>query len=77
MDAYEKIIKTMREEGNRTPSPVPKLATMTGSRSCKLGTMDLDEDDLLFCVRNLEVGDKVVVYRISNDKFVIIAKVVE
>lgn len=76
MDAYEKIIKTMREEGNRNPSPVPKLATMTGSRSCKLGTMELTEEDLLFCVGNLEAGDRVVIYRISNDKFVIIAKVV-
>ena len=76
MDAYEKIIKTMREEGNRDPSPVPKLATMTGERSCKLGTLNLNEDDLLFCVRNLEAGDKVVVYRITNDKYVIIAKVV-
>ena len=77
MDAYEKIIKTMREEGNRDPQPVPKLATMTGERTCKLGTLDLVEDDLLFCVRNLEAGDKVVVYRITNDKYVIIAKVVE
>ena len=76
MDAYEKIIKTMREEGNRDPSPVPKLATMTGERSCKLGTLNLNEDDLLFCVNNLEAGDKVVVYRITNDKYVIIAKVV-
>lgn len=76
MDAYEKIIKTMREEGNRNPSPVPKLATMTGSRSCKLGTMELTEEDLLFCVSNLKAGDRVVVYRISNEKFVIIAKVV-
>ncbi len=76
MDAYEKIIKTMREEGNRNPSPVPKLATMTGSRSCKLGTMELTEEDLLFCVTNLKAGDRVVVYRISNEKFLIIAKVV-
>lgn len=76
MDAYEKIIKTMREEGRRNPSPVPQLATMTGARTCKLGTLDLDEDDLLFCVNNLEAGDRVVVYRITNDKFVIIAKVV-
>ena len=76
MDAYEKIIKTMREESKRDPQPVPKLATMTGERSCKLGTLNLNEDDLLFCVRNLEAGDKVVVYRITNDKYVIIAKVV-
>ncbi len=76
MDAYEKLIKTMREEGNRNPSPVPKLATMTGSRSCKLGTMELEADDLLFCVGNLKEGDRVVVCRISNDKYVVLGKVV-
>ena len=76
MDAYEKIINTMRSEGNRDPSPVPKLATMTSSCTCKLGTLDLDADDLLFCVNNLEAGDKVVVHRITKDKYVIIAKVV-
>lgn len=76
MDAYEKIIKTMRDEGNRNPAPVLQLATMTGSRSCKLGTMELDADDLLSCVGNLKAGDRVVIYRISNDKYVILGKVV-
>ena len=76
MDAYEKIIKTMRDEGNRNPAPVLQLATMTGSRSCKLGTMELDADDLLFCAGNLKAGDKVVVYRISEEKYILIAKVV-
>ena len=75
MNAYEKIIKTMRAEGNKNPAPVLQLATMTSERSCKLGTMELDADDLLFCVY-AEAGDRVVIYRISNDKYVVLGRVV-
>lgn len=81
MDAYEKLIKTIRNEGNRSRDLYPiKLATMTAAKTCTIGTLELDEDDLLVSehlVGKLKKGDSVILARVSSDKFVIIEKVVD
>lgn len=78
MNAYEKLIKTMRSEADRKNDPYPlKIATMTASDSCMLGSLELDSDDLLIASHlSLSEGDQVVISQISEELFVIIEKVV-
>lgn len=80
MNAYEKLIMTMRSEGNRSSNPYPiKLGTMTSNDACVVGSMDLDSDDLMVAEHldgKLEEGDEVLVTQISSNLFAIIEKVV-
>ena len=47
MNAYEKIIKTMRSEAGRTKQGFAlKIAEMTSPNSCKIGQIELDKDDI-------------------------------
>ena len=90
MNAYERIIKLMREQ----------VAEMTSATSCKVGDLKLDADDLLIAehITDYEIkispqsggdtrvikvhsvlkkGDVVLVYRLSDEQYVIIEKLVE
>ncbi len=80
MNGYEKLIKTIRAEANRDKKDVLQLGTMTAKKECTVGSIELDEDDLLVAEHlsgELAKGDTVLVARISEDKFIIIEKVVE
>ena len=47
MDAYEKIIKIMRNQG-AVKNPIGlQLAEMTDARSCDIGELHLEAEDLL------------------------------
>lgn len=49
MNAYEKMIKTMRAESDRHYDPFRlKVAEMTSGTTCRYANIDLDADDLLF-----------------------------
>lgn len=90
MNAYEKLIKTMRSESDRNRGAYHplKVAIMTSSNGCRYGMMDLDADDLVFadrlCIDTetgvetiLEAGDKVMIEQISELKFAVIDKLRE
>ena len=47
MNAYEKIINTMRKEGNRTEPKTLRFGTMTSYNTCKMGEIELEADDLM------------------------------
>lgn len=48
MNGYEKFIKIMRDESKRGVSvPFIGIGEMTSSDSCKIGSLELDNDDLL------------------------------
>jgi hypothetical protein len=77
MNGYEKMIKVMREQGKSSPSM--KIGTMLSGSSCLLGTLTLDEDDLMVSshLKNkLEKDDDVLLQKISDETYVIVAKVV-
>lgn len=80
MDGYEKILKLMREQGQKLNPEGLRLAEMISPRECSLGSLLLDEDDLLVASHlkgKLEKGDDVLVQKVSSDRYVIVAKVVE
>lgn len=86
MNGYEKLIKTMREEAGRNQTKYPvKIAVMTSPTTCKYGNMELDSDDLLFAEHLthsekktiLNNGDKVLIAKVSEDKFALIERLVE
>lgn len=47
MNAYERILGTMRREGQKDNTAPIQIGTMTGTKSCRVGKLPLDEDDLL------------------------------
>lgn len=110
MDAYEKIIRTMRSEGSRNNPESIRLGRMASATSCKLGNIELDADDFYVSehltkkslvelhasttgsggethshgvvddseyLQPLKAGDLVLVLKISEEKYVIIDRVVE
>lgn len=78
MDPYEKLIKTIRQEGERGKrKSAMELAQMTSSNTLMLDGMELDSDDLYFMSGlSLKKDDWVLITRISDEKFVVIGKVV-
>lgn len=81
MNGYEKMIQVIREEMSREKNDHPiRLGTMESAKSCSVGEMVLEADDLLVdeeLEKKLEAGDTVLVAEVSNTRFVIIAKVVD
>ena len=98
MDAYEKLINIMRNQG-AIKNPIGlQLAEMTGARSCDIGELHLEAEDLLISQHltdyeieielsgnkrnakiygHLKKGDVVLVQRMSDEKYVIIEKLLE
>lgn len=80
MNGYEKMLKVMREQRSDTSAYAPKIATMLSEKTCTVSGLELDEEDLLVSASlkgKLEKGDEVVVFRISEEVYVILEKVVE
>lgn len=80
MNAYEKMIMTMRNESKRSNNPKQiYLGTMTSADSCKVGSNELEADELMIVaesVGKLEADDDVILARISDSLYVILGKVV-
>ncbi len=121
MNGYERIIKMMREQGAVNNPASLQLGEMTSAKTCKIGDLKLDADDLLIAEHlteyekkvdiedkgtltaptttnaqhnhevksvtstntkikihgKLKKGDLVLVYRLSDEQYVIIEKLVE
>ena len=80
MNAYEQIIKTMRQQGATSNPKVPQLAIMTSSNSCDIGDLELEHDDLMVAdhlLGHLENGDTVLVQKLSDEKYAIIERLVD
>lgn len=78
MDPYEKMLKTIRHEGSRGKCKSPfELVQMTSSNTLTIDGMELDGDDLYF-MNGLELkkDDYVLITRISDERFVVLGKVV-
>ena len=79
MNAYEKIIKTIRAESSRGSKKEIKLGTMKSATKCMMGQIELDDEDLLINETldgELEAGDDVLIAQVSSGIYVILAKVV-
>ena len=47
VDAYEKVLMFIREQGKKVNSDTPKMAGMASNFTVKTRTLILDEEDLL------------------------------
>ena len=70
----------MREQGAVNNPKMPQLATMTSEKSCDIGDLELEHDDLLMAahlVGKLTSGDIVLVQRLNEKKYAVIERLVE
>lgn len=70
----------MREEGAANNPYTPFCAEMTDAEKCDIGDLVLDKDDLFVAEHlkgKLKKGDTVLVQRVSDERYVIIERVVE
>ena len=80
MNGYEKIIDVMRKAGSKDNPEGVQIAYMTKPTECKTERgLDLDSDDLLIAehVGTLKAGDQVALIRVSEENYLLFAKVVE
>lgn len=89
MNAYEEILGMMRNEGKKDNTAPIQIGIMTGANSCKVGKLILSGTDLRIAqhlktgyrckdsfVEPLKSGDEVAVYRISDEQYIILERLV-
>ncbi|EOS27614.1 hypothetical protein C806_00061 [Lachnospiraceae bacterium 3-1] len=76
MNTSEKMLAIMQRMG-RIENKELKRAEMLNPSQCKIGNLILDREDYLKPEgMEFEEGDTVIIYRLDETKYVIIAKVV-
>lgn len=79
MTGYEKLLTVIRKQGKQAQVNTPELAEMLSDCSLKIRELVLEKEDLL-CADHLEgklrKGDIVLIQRISEEKYVIIERVI-
>lgn len=80
MNAYEKMIRVIRKESEQSErAPALKMCEMNSGESCVMDGMTLDADDLVVSDHlqgKLKKGDLVLITKVSDETYAIIAKVV-
>lgn len=90
MNAYEEILNLMRGEGKKDNTPPIQIGEMQGEDTCKIGKLILSGNDLLIAehlktgyrcesglVSPLKRGDIVTVYRMSDEIYLILERMVK
>lgn len=85
MNGYERLIKVMRAEAQKASGGAKeqnrmRIGIMTAKNECKIDTLELDQDDLLVLdavKEDLNKGDEVLLYKLNEDTYIILGKVVE
>lgn len=76
MNAYERILEVMRNQGKKDNPESLQLARVS-NKQIILGEQKLDPEDYLIADGiSLENGDTVVIIQISDDQYIVICKVV-
>lgn len=90
MNAYEEILNIMRKEGSKgNPAPI-QIGIMDSPTECHIGELRLYEGDLLIAehlktgylkdaatfIGGLQKGDKVATYRVSDEIYIILERLV-
>lgn len=87
---YEEILGIMRNEGKKDNTAPIRIGVMADASSCRVGSLILSGGDLLVAehlktgyqkdkntfVAPLKGGDKVAVYRISDELYIILERLV-
>ncbi|MCI9428502.1 MAG: hypothetical protein HFI81_12360 [Eubacterium sp.] len=80
MNPYEEILKVMRNEGRKDNNAPIQIGVMDGEDSLRMGKLKLSGKDFLMAEHlkgKLKKGDMVAVYRHSEERYLVLAKVVE
>lgn len=91
MSGYEDIINIMREQGKKGNTAPIQIGYMESPAICALGTLKLYGSDLLVAehlktgylkgdntpAEPLKQGDKVAVYRVSDETYIILERLVD
>lgn len=79
-----RLLKIMREQGKKDNPETLVIGTMSSAKSCTVGELELDAEDLLVAEHlvtdgsRLKKGDTVVLMKLEEqDTYVILSKVVE
>lgn len=100
LNAYERIIEIMRQQGSKSNPASIQIGTMDSATTCSIGKLKLSEDDLWVAehlktgfhklvnnnipslqnddtfVKPLKAGDTVALYRISDELYIILERLV-
>lgn len=78
MNGYEKILDIMKKQARKEKEEGMRMAVVGEDAKIKVGELILDPDDYLVAesVSGFSNGDSVVVYPISDSKYIVICKVV-
>ena len=68
MNGYERIIKMMREQGAVNNPASLQLGEMTSAKTCKIGDLKLDADDLLIAQHLTDYEIKIDIESKENTK---------
>lgn len=78
VNGYETLIHVIRQEVKRNQETYKiKRGTMTSTKTCAVGDLKLDEDDLIKTDIELKKGDEVLTVKLSEDTWAILCKVVK
>lgn len=90
MNPYEEILNVMRNEGKKDNTAPIQIGIMADASSCKIGKLILSGSDLLMAehlktgyqkdnatfIEPLKSGDRVAVYRFSDELYIILERLV-
>lgn len=78
MNSYEKFIDIIRKQGRHDNPAELQIAFAAEGGKIRLGGLILDTEDYykLEQVSDLKEGDKVLIYKISDSRYILIGKVV-
>ena len=78
MNGYERMLEIMRKQGRKDNAAGLQLAVVQESGAVKLKGMTLEKDDyyVMEHMSELNKGDMVIIYQISDSRYIIIGKVV-
>ena len=90
MNPYEEILNVMRNEGKKDNTAPIQLGVMVDTNSCRIGKLILSSSDLLIAehlktgyqkdkdtrIEPLKSGDRVAIYRFSDEWYIILERLV-
>lgn len=91
MDDYEKILYLMRKQGQKGAEIGVRQGEIGKNLSCRIGELTLEQEDLFFAeplltgyldqdgnaILPLQRGDRVLVKRLSEQKYAVICRLTE
>lgn len=79
MNAYEEILGLMRNEGKKDNTAPIQIGVMQDAEKCRLGKLVLSKDDMMVAQHiagTLKQGDTVAVYRMSDELYLLLERLV-